>query len=108
MKHFKASMELLQSINQSKRRRHDAGASSSSQPQAPQLSAWKKSDTQDAPSSSSKKQSSPHAEKPVDDIPIQDSDNISDSEDIDSVYLPKTKQRPKWLIPILDYERLAT
>ncbi|GKF77761.1 hypothetical protein Tco_0230231 [Tanacetum coccineum] len=31
--------------NLSKRRRHDAGASSSSPPQAPQSSAWKKSDT---------------------------------------------------------------
>ncbi|GJU12196.1 hypothetical protein Tco_1134592 [Tanacetum coccineum] len=46
---LEASME-----HQSKRRRHDAGASGSSQPQAPQSSAWKKSDTRDSPSSSSK------------------------------------------------------
>ncbi|GKD73671.1 hypothetical protein Tco_1331953, partial [Tanacetum coccineum] len=38
----------------SKRRRHDTGASGSSQPPAPQSSAWKKSDTHDTPSSSSK------------------------------------------------------
>ncbi|GJW97199.1 hypothetical protein Tco_0179007 [Tanacetum coccineum] len=56
--------------DQSKRRRHDAGASGSSQPQAPQSLAWKKSDTRDAPSSSSKQQSGPHDEQPVDDIPI--------------------------------------
>ncbi|GJZ89884.1 zinc finger, CCHC-type, retrotransposon gag domain protein [Tanacetum coccineum] len=92
----------------SKRRRHDAGASGSSQPQAPQSSAWKKSDTRDAPSSSSKQQSGPHAEQPVEDIPIQDSDNISDSEDTDSAHLPKTKQRPEWLKPIPDDERPAT
>ncbi|GJU02299.1 hypothetical protein Tco_1112637 [Tanacetum coccineum] len=49
----------------SKRRRHDTGASGSSQPQAPHSSAWKKSDTRDAPSSSSKKQSGPRAEQPV-------------------------------------------
>ncbi|GKC96765.1 hypothetical protein Tco_1162207 [Tanacetum coccineum] len=55
---------------------------------------------QNAPSSSSKQQSGPHTEQPVDDIPIQDSDNISDSEDTDSAHLPKTKHRPEWLKPI--------
>ncbi|GKD28096.1 hypothetical protein Tco_1234310 [Tanacetum coccineum] len=77
-------------------------------PQAPQSSTWKKFDTRDAPSSSSKQQSGPHAEQPVDDIPIQDSNNISDSEDTDFAHLPKTKQRPEWLKPILDDERPAT
>ncbi|GKE22483.1 hypothetical protein Tco_1433995, partial [Tanacetum coccineum] len=57
----------------SKRRRHDTGASGSSQPQAPQPSAWKKSD-----------------------------------KDTESAHLPKTKQRPEWLKPIPDDERLAT
>ncbi|GJY72208.1 hypothetical protein Tco_0475911 [Tanacetum coccineum] len=38
----------------SKKRRHDTGVSGSSHSQAPQSSAWKKSDTRDAPSSSSK------------------------------------------------------
>ncbi|GJY46674.1 hypothetical protein Tco_0435737 [Tanacetum coccineum] len=71
----------------SKRRRHDTSASGSSQPPAPQSSAWKKSDTRDAPSSSSKQQSGPHAEKPVEDIPILDSANISDSEDTKSAHL---------------------
>ncbi|GKA05847.1 hypothetical protein Tco_0684967 [Tanacetum coccineum] len=79
----------------SKRRRHDTDASGSSQPQAHQSLAWKKSDTRDAPSSSSKQQSSPHAEQPVKDIPIPDSANISNSEDTDSAHLPKIKQRPK-------------
>ncbi|GJR38074.1 retrovirus-related pol polyprotein from transposon TNT 1-94 [Tanacetum coccineum] len=59
--------------DQGKRRRHDAGASGSSQPQTPQSSAWKKSDTRDAPSSSSKQQ----------------------FEDTDSAHLPKTKKRPE-------------
>ncbi|GJZ62439.1 hypothetical protein Tco_0618576, partial [Tanacetum coccineum] len=95
-------------LDQSKRRRHDAGTSGSSQPQAPQLSAWKKSDTRDAPSNSSQQLSSPYAEQPVDDIPIQDSDNISDSEDSNSAHLPKTKQRPEWLKPIPDDERPST
>ncbi|GJT05177.1 copia protein [Tanacetum coccineum] len=60
-----------------------------------------------APSSSSKQQSGPHAEQPVEDIPIQDSDNISDSEDTDSAHIPKTKQRPEWLKPIPNDERPA-
>ncbi|GJU76083.1 hypothetical protein Tco_1273153 [Tanacetum coccineum] len=72
-------------------------------PQAPQSSAWKKYDTRDAPSSSSKQQFGPHAEQPVDDISIQDSNNISDSEDNDSTYLPDD-ERPAtpesaWVIP---------
>ncbi|GJY76891.1 hypothetical protein Tco_0482007 [Tanacetum coccineum] len=92
----------------SKRRRHDTGASGSSQPQAPQSSAWKKSDTRDAPSSSSKQQSGPHAEQPVEDIPIPDSANISDSEDTDSAHILKIKQRLEWLKPIPDDERPST
>ncbi|GJW32678.1 hypothetical protein Tco_0052710 [Tanacetum coccineum] len=95
-------------LDQSKRRRHDAGPSGSSQPQAPRSSAWKKSNTRDAPLGSSKQQYGPHAEQPVEDIPIQDSDNIPDSEDTDSAHLPKTKQRSEWLKPIPDDERLAT
>ncbi|GJW42329.1 hypothetical protein Tco_0071128 [Tanacetum coccineum] len=38
----------------SKKRRHDSGTLGSSQPPAPQSSAWKSTDTRDAPSSSSK------------------------------------------------------
>ncbi|GKE85644.1 hypothetical protein Tco_1559386 [Tanacetum coccineum] len=57
---------------------------------------------------SSKQQSEPHAEKPVEDIPIPNSANISDSEDIDSAHLPKSKQRSEWLKPIPDDERPAT
>ncbi|GKC05778.1 hypothetical protein Tco_0997388 [Tanacetum coccineum] len=69
---------------------------------------WKKSVTQDAPSSSSKQQSGPHAEQPLEDIPIPDSANISDSEDTNYAHLLKIKQRPEWLKPILDDERPAT
>nr|GEW89325.1 hypothetical protein [Tanacetum cinerariifolium] len=54
------------------------------QPQAPQSSAWKKSDTQDDTLSSSKQQSGPHTEQPVKDLPMPETTNISDSEDIDS------------------------
>nr|GEX43265.1 hypothetical protein [Tanacetum cinerariifolium] len=76
--------------------------------QALESSAWKKSDTRDAPPSFSKQQYDPHAEQPVDDIPMPDTANISDSEDTDSAYLPNIKQRPEWLKPIPDDERPAT
>ncbi|GJV69956.1 hypothetical protein Tco_1485465 [Tanacetum coccineum] len=95
-------------LDLSKRRRHDTGTSGSSLPQAPQSSAWKKSDTRDAPSSSSKKQSGPNVEQPVEDIPIPYSANISDLEDTDSAHLPKIKQMPEWLKPIPNDKRPAT
>nr|GEX59358.1 hypothetical protein [Tanacetum cinerariifolium] len=56
----------------------------------------------------SKKQSDPHAEQPVEDIPMPDTAIISNSKDTDSSHLSKIKQRPEWLKPILDDERLAT
>ncbi|GKG38142.1 hypothetical protein Tco_0457365, partial [Tanacetum coccineum] len=59
----------------------------SSQPPAPQSSAWKKSDTRDAPSSSAKQQTGPYDEQTVEDMPIPDSANISDSEDTGSAHL---------------------
>ncbi|GKD35939.1 hypothetical protein Tco_1251448, partial [Tanacetum coccineum] len=63
-------------------------------------SAWKKSDTREAPSSSSKQHSGPHLEQPVEDIPIPDTTTISDSEDTNSAHLPKIKLRSEWLKPI--------
>ncbi|GJX21820.1 hypothetical protein Tco_0226265 [Tanacetum coccineum] len=92
----------------SKRRRHDTGASGSSQPPAPQSSTWKKSDTRDALSSSSKQQSGPHDEQPVKYIPIPDSANISDLEDTGYAHLPNVKPRPTWLNPIPGDDRPAT
>nr|GEU29843.1 hypothetical protein [Tanacetum cinerariifolium] len=73
-------------LDLSKRRRHDTNASGSSQPQAPQSSAWKKSDTRDDTLSFSKQQSGPHAEQPVEDLPMPKTANRSNSEDIDSAY----------------------
>ncbi|GKA53698.1 retrovirus-related pol polyprotein from transposon TNT 1-94 [Tanacetum coccineum] len=92
----------------SKKKRHDSGASGSSQPLAPQSSAWKKSDTKDTPSSSSKQQSSHYSEQPVEDIPMPDTANISDSEDTDSAHLPKIKPRSEWLKPIPEEDRPET
>nr|GEX76521.1 retrovirus-related Pol polyprotein from transposon TNT 1-94 [Tanacetum cinerariifolium] len=54
-------------------------------PPALQFLAWKASDTREAPSNSSKQQSAPHSEQPVEDVPILDDVNISDSEDINTM-----------------------
>ncbi|GJV63236.1 hypothetical protein Tco_1474064 [Tanacetum coccineum] len=78
----------------SKRRQHDTGSSGSSQPLAPRSLAWKKSDTRDAPSSSSKQQSGPHDEQSVKDIPIPYFANISYLEDTN-----QPLQKPAWVIP---------
>ncbi|GKB51580.1 hypothetical protein Tco_0902333 [Tanacetum coccineum] len=95
-------------LDLSKKKQHDSGASGSSQPPAPQSSAWKKSDTKDTPSSSSKQQSGHHSEKSVEDIPMLDTANISDSQDNDSAHLLKIKPRSEWLKPILEKDRPET
>nr|GEV54537.1 histone deacetylase 14 [Tanacetum cinerariifolium] len=70
--------ELLTRIDKSRKRRHD---DQDPPPPPPDLDlTWKKSDTRDAPPSSSKQQSNPHAEQP----------------------------RPEWLKPIPVDERPAT
>nr|GEX72317.1 retrovirus-related Pol polyprotein from transposon TNT 1-94 [Tanacetum cinerariifolium] len=51
----------------SKKRRHDSDALGSSQPLTHHSSAWKTSDTREAPSSSSKQQFGPNSEQPVED-----------------------------------------
>ncbi|GJY96768.1 hypothetical protein Tco_0513678 [Tanacetum coccineum] len=76
--------------------KHDSDALGSKQPPAPQSSAWKTSDTREAPSSSSKQKSVPHFEQPVEDVPIPDNVNVSDSEDTDTTHLPKIKTRPDY------------
>ncbi|GKB13932.1 hypothetical protein Tco_0847855 [Tanacetum coccineum] len=91
-----------------KKKRHDSDASDSSQPPAPQSSAWKTSDTREAPSSSSKQQCGPYSKQPVQDVPMPDTEHISDSEDTDSAPLLKIKPRPEWLKPIPEEDRPAT
>nr|GEU90506.1 retrovirus-related Pol polyprotein from transposon TNT 1-94 [Tanacetum cinerariifolium] len=57
-------------LDLSKKKIHDSDTSRSKQPLALQSSAWKASDTREDPSSSSKQQSAPHSEQPVEDVPI--------------------------------------
>ncbi|GJX10525.1 hypothetical protein Tco_0200384 [Tanacetum coccineum] len=95
----------LKDSDQRKKKRHDSDALGSSQPPATQSSAWKKSDTREALSSSSKQKSSPDSEQPVEDIPMPDTTHLSDSEDTNSAHLSKIKPRPEWLKPIPEEDR---
>ncbi|GJS79533.1 hypothetical protein Tco_0729414 [Tanacetum coccineum] len=92
----------------SKKKRHDTGTSGSKQPPAPQSSTWKTSDTREDPSRSSKQKSVPHSEQPVEDVPIPDDMNISDSDVTDIAHLPKIKTRADWLKPDPEEDRPAT
>nr|GEV25726.1 hypothetical protein CTI12_AA475510 [Tanacetum cinerariifolium] len=90
------------------KKRHDSDASGSKQPPALHSSACKTSDTREAPFSSSKQQSAPHSEQPIEDVPIPDDVNISDSDDTDTAHLLKIKTRPNWLKPMEECHWLLT
>ncbi|GKE05020.1 hypothetical protein Tco_1397038 [Tanacetum coccineum] len=94
--------------DQSKTKWHDYDTSTSKQPQAQTSSAWKTSDTREAPSSSSKQKTAPQSKQPIDDVPIPDDVHISDSEDTGDAHLLKIKTRPDWLKPAPEKERPKT
>nr|GFA36301.1 hypothetical protein [Tanacetum cinerariifolium] len=79
-----------------------------SKPLAPQSSVWKKSDTSEVPSSSSKQKSGLESEQPVKDVPMPETTHLSDTEDTDSAHLLKIKPRPEWLKSVPEEERPAT
>nr|GFB26774.1 hypothetical protein [Tanacetum cinerariifolium] len=98
----------LPDLDPSKKRRHDLGASWSTQPLAPQSSSWKMSDTRETPSISSRRKSASHPEQPIKNVPIKDNVNVSDSEDTDTAHIPKLKTRPDWMKPVLEKDGPAT
>ncbi|GJT00943.1 hypothetical protein Tco_0822112 [Tanacetum coccineum] len=95
-------------LDPSKNRRHASDALGSTQPLAPQSSAWKTSDTREAPFNSSRQKSAPHSDQQVKDVPIPDNVNVSDSKDTDTAHLPKIKTRPDWLKHVPEEDRPAT
>ncbi|GKD04251.1 hypothetical protein Tco_1179225 [Tanacetum coccineum] len=105
---YEALEASMEHSDLSKKKRHDSDASGSKQHPAPQSSAWKTSDTREAPSSSSKQKSIPYSEQPINEVPMPDDVNISDSEDTDTTHLPKIKARPDWLKPVPEEDRPAT
>nr|GEW05761.1 hypothetical protein [Tanacetum cinerariifolium] len=80
--------------NQSKRSRYDSDASGSTQALDPQPSAWKTSNTKEAPSGSYQQKSVIHSEQPVNEINPR-SDWLKHVPEEDR---PKTPQ-PDWVIP---------
>nr|GFC42005.1 hypothetical protein [Tanacetum cinerariifolium] len=79
----------------SKKRRHDSGTSWSTQPLAPQSSVWKTSNARKTPSSSSRQKSVSYFQQPIEEAPMPDTTDISDSKENDFVHLPKIKPRPE-------------
>ncbi|GKD15943.1 hypothetical protein Tco_1205101 [Tanacetum coccineum] len=94
--------------DQSKNKRHDSDALASKQPPVQKSSAWKTSNTREAPSSSSKQKSASPSEQPVDDVPIPNDVHLLDSEDIGVAYLPKIKTIPNWLTLVPEEETPKT
>nr|GEU31516.1 hypothetical protein [Tanacetum cinerariifolium] len=92
----------------SKKRIHDLGASESTRPPDPQPSAYKIYVTRVTPFSSSRQQSASHSEQPIEDVPIIDNVNVSDSKDTDTTHLPKLKTRPDRMKLILEEDIPAT
>ncbi|GJU34194.1 putative retrotransposon protein [Tanacetum coccineum] len=95
-----------------KRRRHDSGASRSTQPPT-------KDDEQSSKKPRESDPESEHSEQSSDDIPMQDEGYVSDLEDTDNAYIPKVSTtmwfklipegerpatpEPEWTIPLNDF-----
>ncbi|GJV98149.1 hypothetical protein Tco_1553401 [Tanacetum coccineum] len=82
----------------SKKKKHDSDVSALKQPPIQKSSAWKTSNTREAPSISSKQ--NPASPPPVDDNPILDDMHLSESEDTSVAHLLKIKTQPDWLKPL--------
>ncbi|GKD44976.1 hypothetical protein Tco_1269621 [Tanacetum coccineum] len=77
---------------------HDLYSKINKQPPVQKSSAWKTSDTREAPSISSKQK--PASPPVVDNNPIPDDMHLSESEDTDVAHLLKIKTRLDWLNPL--------
>nr|GEW18231.1 retrovirus-related Pol polyprotein from transposon TNT 1-94 [Tanacetum cinerariifolium] len=75
--------EFLAEKKKSRKRRHD---DQDPPPPPPPPESYPKT-----PSNSSKQQSAPHSEQPINDEPITENVNVSDSEDTNTAHLPKLK-----------------
>ncbi|GJW90257.1 hypothetical protein Tco_0167810 [Tanacetum coccineum] len=94
--------------DQSKKKKHDSDISVSKQPLVQNSSAWKTSDSREAPSSSSKKNPGSLSVQPVNDNPIPDDMHLSESKDTGADHLSKIKTRRDWLKPLLEEETPKT
>ncbi|GJY46952.1 hypothetical protein Tco_0436015 [Tanacetum coccineum] len=93
---------------QSTKNKLDSDASAAQQPPAHTSSAWKITDTRDAPSGSLMPRSEPQSEQSSDDIQIQNEEQDSDSDDNDNAHVPKVQSTTSWFRPIPEEDRPAT
>ncbi|GJT32853.1 hypothetical protein Tco_0923272 [Tanacetum coccineum] len=102
--------EFLAEKVKSRKRQHDDQDPPSPPPKDSDESKKKRhdSDALEAPSSSSKQKSVPHSEQPVEDVPLPNDMDLSDSEDTDTAHLPKIKTIPDWFKPVPEEDRPAT
>ncbi|GJX06951.1 hypothetical protein Tco_0194883 [Tanacetum coccineum] len=73
-----------------KKKKHDSKTSAPHQPQAHMSSAWKTTNTRDAPLSSSKQKTTSQSEQPIEDILIPDDEERSETPE------------PDWAVPLND------
>ncbi|GKC48203.1 hypothetical protein Tco_1065925, partial [Tanacetum coccineum] len=71
-------------------------------------SAWKITDTRDAPSGSLMPRSEPQSEQSFDDIQIQNEEQDSNSDDNDNAHVPKVQSTTSWFRPIPEEDRPTT
>ncbi|GJX66767.1 hypothetical protein Tco_0301110 [Tanacetum coccineum] len=90
--------------DRSKKKKHNFDVFASKQPPVQKSSAWKTSDSREAPSSSSKQNPASPSEQPVNDDPIPVNMHLLKSEDIGAAHLSKIKTRPDWLTPLPEEE----
>ncbi|GKA29540.1 hypothetical protein Tco_0715785 [Tanacetum coccineum] len=93
---------------QSTKNKLDSDASAAQQPPAHTSSAWKITDTRDAPSGSLMPRSEPQSEQSSNDIQIQNEEQDSDSDDNDNAHVPKVQSTTSWFRPIPEEDRPAT
>ncbi|GKC92927.1 hypothetical protein Tco_1158369 [Tanacetum coccineum] len=93
---------------QSTKNKLDSDASAAQQPPAHTSSAWKITDTRDAPSGSLMPRSEPQSEQSSDDIQIQYEEQDSNSDDNDNAHVPKVQSTTSWFSPIPEEDRPET
>ncbi|GJS25186.1 hypothetical protein Tco_0453818 [Tanacetum coccineum] len=103
-------LHLLQkTLTKARMKCHDLDAVvASKQPLVHKSSAWKTSDTREAPSSSSKQKFDSLSKQPVDDVPIPDDVHLLDSKDTGVAHHLKIKTRLGWLKPLPEEEAPET
>nr|GFA76582.1 hypothetical protein [Tanacetum cinerariifolium] len=97
-----STLPLSKDFEQSTKKKQDSDASAAQQPPAQMYSAWKITDTRDAPSGSLMHMSEPQSEQSSNDNPIPDVEHNSDLEGTDTAHLSKMEKYHKPLTDKVD------